>query len=479
MSAGEFWFWPISRLTAAYRARRLSPVEVCDAMLDRIERLNPTLNAYIEMTAERARASARAAEQEMSRRVFRGPLHGVPVAVKDLFFMRGAHARAGSLLYRDFRPEFDATAVERLEAAGAVILGRAHMHELAFGVTNVNPHYGDCRNPWNTGCVPGGSSGGSAAAVAAGMAFAALGTDTGGSIRIPASFCGVTGLKPTYGRISRHGVIPLAWQLDHVGTFARSAEDSAIAAQAIAGGDPMDASCLAAPAPLWMEQIDARPQDWRIGVVGPPLVSRLHPDVSAAMAQAARVFEDAGLVVGETSIPDSIEAGELAHLQVLVEGAAVLDQAYRKNPSQFGGDVRALIEQGHFVSAVDYLHAMRYRRLFQRRLDRLFDTYRALILPATPMPAPPIPDRTVTIEGVQEGVGPAATRLVRQFNFAGVPVLTVPCGFSNAGLPIGMQIVTRAGDELSGLQLGHLYQGITGFHQATPAIEGDTHATLA
>jgi aspartyl-tRNA(Asn)/glutamyl-tRNA(Gln) amidotransferase subunit A len=322
MSAGEFWFWPISRLTAAYRARRLSPVEVCDAMLDRIERLNPALNAYIEMTAERARASARAAEQEMSRRVFRGPLHGVPVAVKDLFFMRGAHARAGSLLYRDFRPEFDATAVERLEAAGAVILGRAHMHELAFGVTNVNPHYGDCRNPWNTGCVPGGSSGGSAAAVAAGLAFAALGTDTGGSIRIPASFCGVTGLKPTYGRISRHGVIPLAWQLDHVGTFGRSVEDSAIVAQAIAGGDPMDASCLAAPAPLWMEQIDARPQDWRIGVVGAPLVSRLHPDVSAAMANAARVFKDAGLVVGETSIPDSIEAGELAHLQVLVEGAA-------------------------------------------------------------------------------------------------------------------------------------------------------------
>lgn len=470
MSASEFCYWPISKLTARYRARRLSPVEVCHAMLDRIERLNPTLNAFIELTGERARAAARVAEQEMSRGVFRGPLHGVPVAVKDLFFMRGAHARAGSLLYRDFQPAFDATAVERLEAAGAVILGRAHMHELAFGVTNVNPHYGACHNPWNTECVPGGSSGGSAAAVAAGLAFAALGTDTGGSIRIPASFCGVTGLKPTYGRISRHGVMPLAWQLDHVGTFARSAEDAAGAAQAIAGGDPMDASCLAAPAPPWTEQIDAPPRNWKLGLVGPPFVSRLHPDVAKAIENAARTFQQAGMIVEPTEIPDAIEAGELAHLQVLVEGATVLDEGYRKDPTQFGDDVRALIEQGHFVSAVDYLHALRYRRVFQRQLDRMFDTYRALLLPATPMAAPRIADESVSIDGVEESVGRAATRLVRQFNFAGVPVLTVPCGFSGEGLPMGMQIVTRAGDELSGLQLGHFYQGLTGSHQAFPAL---------
>ncbi len=379
MSASEFCHWPISKLAGRYRGRQLSPVEVCHAMLDRIERLNPQLNAFIELTGERARAAARVAEEEMSRGVFRGPLHGVPVAVKDLFFMRGAHARAGSLLYGDFQPTFDATAVQRLEAAGAIILGRAHMHELAFGVTNVNPHYGACHNPWNSERVPGGSSGGSAAAVAAGLAFAALGTDTGGSIRIPASFCGVTGLKPTYGRISRHGVMPLAWQLDHVGTFARSAEDAAVAAEAIAGGDPMDSSCLAAPAPLWAEQIHAGPRNWKLGLVGPPFVSRLHPDVASAMQRAARAFQDAGMIVEQTVIPDAIEAGELAHLQVLVEGATVLDQGYRQDPTQFGDDVRSLIEQGHFVSAVDYLHALRYRRVFQRRLDRMFDTYRALL----------------------------------------------------------------------------------------------------
>jgi aspartyl-tRNA(Asn)/glutamyl-tRNA(Gln) amidotransferase subunit A len=470
MSASEFCYWPISKLIAAYRGHRLSPVEVCNAMLDRIERLNPTINAFIELTGERARAAARVAEREMSRQVFRGPLHGVPVAVKDLFFMRGAHARAGSLLYRHFHPDFDATAVERLEAAGAVILGRAHMHELAFGVTNVNPHYGACRNPWNIERVPGGSSGGSAAAVAAGLSFAALGTDTGGSIRIPASFCGVTGFKPTYGRISRHGVMPLSWQLDHVGTFARSAEDAAVAAQAIAGGDPMDASCLTAPTPPWAERIDAPPRDWKLGLVGPPFVSRIQPDVSNAIVNAAHAFQEAGLIVEPTQIPDAIEAGELAHLQVLVEGAAVLDQGYREDPTQFGDDVRALIEQGHFVSAVDYLHALRYRRVFQRQLDRMFDTYRALLLPATPMAAPRITDESVIINGTEEGVGPAATRLVRQFNFAGVPVLTVPCGFTSEGLPIGMQIVTRAGDELSGLQLGRFYQGLTGSHQAFPAL---------
>lgn len=470
MSASEYCFWPISKLAAAYRARRLSPVEVAEAMVDRIENLNPKLNAYIELTAERARAAARLAEQEMSRRVFRGPLHGVPVAVKDLFFMRGAYARAGSLLYRDFRPGYDATAVERLEAAGAVILGRAHMHELAFGVTNVNPHYGPCRNPWNTECVPGGSSGGSAAAVAAGMAFAALGTDTGGSIRIPAAFCGVTGFKPTYGRISRHGVMPLSWQLDHVGTFARWAEDSAVTAQAIAGGDPMDPSCLAGSAPLWSEQIDEKPSGWKLGLVGPPLAARLHPEVLSAIDRAARTFQDAGMIVEQTTISNAIEAGELAHLQVLVEGSTVLDRGYRENPAQFGDDVRALVEQGHFVSAVDYLHAMRYRRVFQRQLDNMFDTYRALLLPATPMPAPRITDATVTIDGVEESVGMAATRLVRQFNFAGVPVLTVPCGFSTAGLPIGMQIVTRAGDELAGLRLGRFFQALTGFGRAVPAL---------
>ncbi len=470
MSASEFCYWPISKLTAAYRSRRLSPVEVTEAMIERVEQLNPSLNAYIEPLAKRARASALAAEQEMSSHIFRGPLHGVPVAVKDLFFVSGAHARAGSLLYRDFRPSFDATAVSRLDAAGAVILGIAHMHELAFGVTNVNPHYGPCRNPWNTECVPGGSSGGSAAAVAAGLAYASLGTDTGGSIRIPASFCGVTGFKPTYGRISRHGVIPLSWQLDHVGAFARSAEDSALAAQAIAGTDAMDPSCLAFPAPLWSEQIDERPGEWKLGLVGPPLVSRLHPDVESAMARTVRTLEDAGMSVEQAVIPDAVEAGELAHVQVLVEGATVLDKGYRENPAQFGDDVRALIEQGHFVSAVDYLHAMRYRRVFQRQLDRMFDTYRALLLPATPMPAPRIVDQTVTLGGVEESVGMAATRLVRQFNFAGVPVLTVPCGFSSDGLPIGMQIVTRAGDELSGLQLGHFFQRLTGFDRAMPAL---------
>lgn len=264
--------------------------------------------------------------------------------------------------------------------------------------------------------------------------------------------------------------MPLAWQLDHVGTFARSAEDAAIVAQAIAGGDPMDATCLTAAAPLWAEQIDAPPRGWKLGLVGPPFVSRLHPDVSSAIEHAARAFEDAGMIVEQTVIPDAIEAGELAHLQVLVEGATVLDEGFRKDPTQFGDDVRSLIEQGHFVSAVDYLHAMRYRRVFQRRLDSMFDTYRALLLPATPMAAPRIVDETVSIGGVEEGVGMAATRLVRQFNFAGVPVLTVPCGLSADGLPIGMQIVTRAGDELSGLQLGHFYQGLTGWHQAFPAL---------
>jgi aspartyl-tRNA(Asn)/glutamyl-tRNA(Gln) amidotransferase subunit A len=470
VSSDDIFWANISELTEAYRRRTVSPVEVTQALLSRVERLNPTLNAFLSLTPERALEQARRAEAEISRAERRGSLHGVPVSVKDLFLTRGIETTAGSLLYRGWKPDFDATVVSRLREAGAVVIGKTHMHELAYGITNNNPHYGPCRNPWDTERIPGGSSGGSAVAVAAGLSYASFGTDTGGSIRIPASYCGVVGLKPTYGRISRHGVIPLSFQLDHVGPFARSVSDAVMAAEAVAGFDVSDPSSLPDPPPVWHRELKASISEWKIGLVRGSFVSRLQPEVQAGVDRAASTLETAGARVEEIEIPNAVEIGEIAHLVQMADGAALYQEQIRQRPEQFGEDVRLLIEQGHFVTAVDYINGQRLRRRFQQELDRLFERVRALLLPATPITAPRLDEQDVHVGGEDEAVGMASTRLVRPFNFAGVPVLTVPCGFSNEGLPLAMQIVARAGDELTALRLGNVYQELTDWHTRRPKL---------
>ena len=414
------------------------------------------------------------AEKEIFAGNCRGPLHGVPIAVKDLFFSRDSEMTAGSPIYRDFRPTFDSTAVARLKAAGAVTVGRTNLHERAYGVTNENAHFGPCLNPWDMERVPGGSRGGSAVAVAAGLAFAALGTDTGGSIRIPASYCGVTGLKPTYGRVSRYGVHPLSTNFDHVGSFGRTVYDAAILTELIGGTDVHDPSCLHSPCPSWTASLSGSIEGWTIGVVQGSFLGRLHPDVVRSMDRAIQELEAAGVSLEEVEIPNATEAGEVAHLIQMVDGASFYHQLLVKRPESFSEDVRLLIEQGHLVSGIDYVNAQRFRRFFQTALERLFRKFHALVLPATPMPAPRLGQRTVEFDGIPEDAGGAATRLVRPFNLAGVPVLTLPCGFSDQ-LPLGLQIVTRAGDEFSGLRIGHVYQQRTQWHTIRP---GAVHSLM-
>jgi aspartyl-tRNA(Asn)/glutamyl-tRNA(Gln) amidotransferase subunit A len=435
----------------AYRRRELSPVEVTRAVLARIERLNPALNAFLTVTADSALAQARRAEEEFVGGEVRSPFQGVPVSVKDLFCTKDVETTAGSLLYRGWKPSYDASVVARLRDLGAVLLGKTHMHELAYGITNDNPHYGPCHNPWDVTRIPGGSSGGSAAAVCAGLGYASFGTDTGGSIRIPASYCGVTGFKPTYGRISRQGVIPLSVYLDHVGPFARTVEDAALISE------------IASP-----DQLRGDIAGWRIGVVRGAFTATVRAAIWKGVEQAAAEFEKAGAHVEEVEIADAIEIGEIAHMVQMADGAAHYQKKYRESPHLFGEDVRRLIEEGHLVPAVDYINAQRLRRQFQKRFHALFDRVRALLLPATPITAPRIGETKVDIDGVSDSVGGASTSLVRPFNLAGVPVLTVPCGFDEAGLPFGMQIVTRAGDDLSGLKLGCFYQSRTGWHTRLP-----------
>lgn len=470
VTASDLAYLSIRKLGDAYRNKALSPVEVTKTILGRIDRMNPHLNAFLRVTHDEALRDAKQAEEEIGQGKWRGPLHGIPVSVKDLFFTAGIETTGGSPIYRGFKPALDSTVVACLKAAGAIILGKNNLHELAYGVTNENPHYGACLNPWDTKRIPGGSSGGSAAAVAAGLSFASYGTDTGGSIRIPASYCGVSGLKPTYGRISRHGVLPLSTNLDHVGPFARSVEDIALAAEAIAGPDQKDPSCLSTPCPHWHDRLSGLIRGWRIGLVRGSFIGRLHSEVADGVERTMRDLQILGVEIEEIEIPDAEEVGEVSHLLQMADGAALYHRLIKEQPASFNEDVRILIEQGHLVSAVDYINAQRLRRHFQEQLHSLFDRFKAFVLPATPVPAPNLGQRSIEWEDGQEDAGLAATRLSRPFNFAGVPVLTLPCGLTSTGLPFAMQIVSRSGDELSGLRLGHAYQKQTQWHTLRPKI---------
>jgi aspartyl-tRNA(Asn)/glutamyl-tRNA(Gln) amidotransferase subunit A len=468
--AGDLVYLGIEELSRGYRQKSFSPVDAVEAALAQIERENPILNAFLRVGSNQAMADARAADKDIRSGRWRGWLHGIPVSVKDLFFVRGIPTTGGSPLFQDYRPAFDSTVVARLKDAGAVIVGKTNLHELAYGVTNENRHFGACRNPWDPERISGGSSGGSAVSVAAGMSVVSYGTDTGGSIRIPASYCGVTGLKPTFGRISRHGVIPLSTTLDHPGSFGRSVRDAAIAAEVVSGRDPADPSSIRAEAPAWSASLlEPSVKGWVAGFLTGPFVKDVCAPMESAMRAAAGTLTEAGVHVEAVELEDAFEAGEVAHLIQMADGAAVHHQRLRKHPEQFSEDVRILLEQGHLISAVDYINAQRLRRVFQRKLNKLFDRFKALLLPATPVAAPLIGQECIDWATHRESVGGASTRLVRPFNLAGVPVLTVPCGFTEAGLPLGMQIVTRAGDELGGLQLGEAFERRTAWHLRRPA----------
>jgi aspartyl-tRNA(Asn)/glutamyl-tRNA(Gln) amidotransferase subunit A len=445
----------IREVAPLLRGRKLSPVELTRETLARIGRENARLNAYLTVLEESALREAREAERAIMAGEYHGPLHGVPVSVKDLFYTRGQRTTAGSKIYADFVPGYDAAAVQRLRAAGAVLLGKTNMHELAYGITNNNPHYGPARNPADTTRIPGGSSGGSAAAVAAGLCFASLGTDTGGSIRIPASLCGVVGLKPTFGRVSRWGVIELGWTQDHVGPLARTAWDAAVVLQAVAGHDPRDSHSAEVPAPDFLEGIDAGVEGLRVGVPQNYFFERLAPEVEAAVRGAIRALEQMKAQVRPVRVESISEATEASRLTLLAEAAALYSEELRRRPLDFGADVRALLEQGQALPAADYVNAQRLRARFRAELDELFRQVDVLITATTPTVAPAIGQAAVSIGGAEEDVRLASTRLVRAFNFAGIPAVSVPCGVSSDGLPIGLHIAGRAFDEATVLRVAH------------------------
>jgi aspartyl-tRNA(Asn)/glutamyl-tRNA(Gln) amidotransferase subunit A len=425
---------------AALRRREVSSAELTAAALQRIERLNPSTNAMQTVMADAAREHAKLADQELARGEGRGPLHGIPIAVKDLFFTKGVRTTGGSKLFEDQIPDHDATVVEWLRAGGAVLVGKTGMHELAYGITSSNPHFGAVRNPWDRDRIPGGSSGGSGAAVAAGMVPMAMGSDTGGSIRIPAAFCGVVGLKPTYGRVSRYGAMPLGFSLDHMGPLTRSVRDAAAVLNVIAGHDPRDETSSRRPVENYVPDIEPSMRGLRVGFPENFYFDRLDSDVEAAVRAALQNASSRGAEIVPLRVPDIAAINTVARVILLAEASAMLEP-HLEHRDLFGPDVLALLDQGRLLPATDYINAQRLRRAMQREFASLWTHVDCLFTPTTPTTAPRIGETTATVGGESEDVRQAATRFVRAINPLGLPAVSIPCGADRRGLPIGLQIV--------------------------------------
>jgi len=464
--------WTVEGLAIAIRAGKVSPVEATRECLGRIGRLDGKLRAFITVDEARALETARRLEAEQGRGAWRGPLHGVPLAFKDLCFIRGLPTSCGTKTAEYFIAEQDCTAVARLEAAGAVTLGKLNMTELAMGPFGDNAHHGHAQNPWGTGHCSGGSSSGSGVAVAAGLALGALGSDTGGSIRLPAAACGIVGLKPTYGRVSRAGAMPLSWSNDHVGPMARTVRDCALLLQVVAGRDPLDATSSPQPVPDYLDSLDERITGLRVGVPENFFFQGVHLEMEAAVRKATEVIAGLGAQVSEVRLPDPQTMSDVCNIVSRSEGSTIHARLLRERPHEVQPVVRARLELGMQIPAYDYLQALRLRaRLTRAFIAEVFAMVDVLVAPVIPEPAPSLAHAT---EGpVHELVARQGrfSRLTRPFNGLGLPALSVPCGFSSAGLPLAFQIVGRPFDEATVLRLGDAYQQATDWHTRRPLLD--------
>ncbi|MGD9890021.1 MAG: amidase [Dehalococcoidia bacterium] len=457
----DLGYLSITEAAAGFRRRDFSPVDLTRALLERIERLNPTLNAFVTITADRALAEARDAEARLVRGDDASPLLGIPVAHKDIYATDGIRTSAGSALLTDWSPDADATAVARWQAAGTVMLGKLITHEFAIGIQWPDEHFPPARNPWDTDRVPSGSSSGSGAALAAGLCMGATGSDTGGSIRGPSAFCALTGLKPTYGRASRAGVVTLAWSLDHVGPMARSALDCAHLLQSLAGYDPLDPASATAPVDDYVARIDEGVRGLRIGVPRRYFFDETTPEIEAAIEEALGVFRSLGAEVREVDIP-SIEAASVGILILLVEAFAYHQDDLRARPELFGKVAGRLFRTGGLFTGGEYMQAQRLR---SRLCDGLRSVFRDVDLLVAPVTAEP----PTTFEEAYSAPRRRQSQTM-PFNMTGSPALALPCGFTDSGLPLGMQIVGPAFGEALVLRAGHAYQRETDWHLRRPPV---------
>lgn len=462
----------IVSLAAAIRARRISPVEATQECLARIARLDGRLRAFITVDAEGALARARVLEAEAAAGRWRGPLHGVPLAHKDLFHVSGLPASCGTKTAEYFFAEQDATAVARLVEAGANTLGKLNMSELAIGPFGDNSHHGDAQNPWRAGHVSGGSSSGSAVAVAAGLVLGALGTDTGGSIRLPAACCGIVGLKPTYGRVSRAGAMPLSWAMDHIGPMARTVADVALMLEVIAGPDPADATSSPRAVPGYLAELERPVAGLRVAIPENYYLDGVDAEVAAATRAALAAFERLGARVASLRLPDPQVIHDVTSIIARSESSVVHSRILRERPHELQPAVRARLAVGTRISAHDYLQALRLRARLARGFNEdVFGDTDLLIMPAIPEPAPALAE---AVAGEGEAIAARMgrfSRLTRPWNGLGLPALALPCGFAGSGLPLSMQIVGRPFDEVTVLRAGHAFEGATDWHRRRPSTD--------
>jgi aspartyl-tRNA(Asn)/glutamyl-tRNA(Gln) amidotransferase subunit A len=462
--------WTLASLSRALRKKEISPVEVTRAYLERIDAFDRKINAFLTLLPEPALKAAYQAERNILKGRMLSPLHGIPFAVKDLFFTRGIRTTCGSKILRNFMPNHDAAVIERLQASGAVLLGKLNMHEFAYGATSVNPHYGPVRNPWDMKRITGGSSGGSAAALVSSFVPLTLGTDTGGSIRIPSALCGCAGLKPTYGRISRYGVYPLCWSLDHPGPMARGSADLAMAMNVLAGYDSRDPSAAPTSVPDYAKGLTEDLKGIRLGVPATYYFERLTPEVRNAVGEAIGTLKRLGAKVRMVSIPHLAAASLSAFILLLAEGAASLEKWHRTRPLDLGDDVRSRLNLGATLMAAQYLKAQRIRRRVRDEFAAIFQKVDAIVTPQLPVTAPLIGQEKVCWGKKTEAVPSALTRFTRIYNLVGIPSLSIPCGFSPSGLPIGLQVAGKAFDEKTVLKVGHAYEVATPWKDLHPSL---------
>jgi aspartyl-tRNA(Asn)/glutamyl-tRNA(Gln) amidotransferase subunit A len=461
-ASDELAFSSLAAAAALLRARRVSPVELVRACLGRIESQNSVLNAFVTVTAESALREAQVAEAEMQRGEWRGPLHGIPVAVKDMIDTRGVRTTAASAVYLDRIPGEDAAVVARLRSAGAILLGKLNMQEFAIGGSSVPSHFGPVRNPWDTSRIAGGSSGGSAAAVAAGLCFAALGTDTGGSVRQPAALCGAVGLKASYGRVSNLGVLPLAPSLDHVGPLTRGVEDCATVLEAIAGYEPRDLSSERRP--LKLHPWPSSPARVRIGVPRAFFYEGLHPAVQRAVEKALAVLSDLGARIEDVSLEVSADRTVFQ-----AEAYASHAELIAKTPERYLPETLAKLRRGASVDATAYMAARLRLAELRRGITDLFAQVDILATPTVSVPAPRLIDYPQTFDEVLAWEASSMLRNTRPFNAFGIPTVSVPCGRTDEDLPIGLQIAAAPWQERRALAVALAYESATEWHHRHPA----------
>lgn len=458
MDMDNIAYLTISEAQALLIRGEITSLELTEACLRQIDELNPKINAFITVTDVEAKSAAAAMTSSPEMKPSpKQPLYGIPIGLKDLFDTAGIRTTAGTKFLADNIPTSDAIVVTKLREAGANFLGKLNMHEIALGVTNINPHYGTCRNPWDISRITGGSSGGSAAAVATGMCLGALGTDTGGSIRIPSSLCGTVGLKPTYGRVSLRGVIPLSWNLDHVGPMTRTVRDAALLLQIIAGYDPFDPASMAFPVESYLAHIEDGVQGWHIALATGDYIADSDPEVLAAVAAAAKVLESLGAYVDEIDLPWLRDAAQANSLMTQADAAAYHRERLEITPDDFGADVLYRLREGAACTCTEYAIARRTQTEMRRKFEHFFTNYDLLLLPTTPIPAPPI-DGMNAVEQARR-----LTRFTSPFNLTGLPAFSLPCGFTVGGLPIGLQIISPHWGETKLFQAGQAYEGATGW----------------